>query len=128
MSNAEIEDLRALLEEVIRLRRSIKHAETRSGGRIDAVRPRHRESALNLVHYTELRRHDIRTITGPDTAGSASRNRSNMPGTKRRYFSDDQFCSTYGSPPPSRPARLRACRHRFPPPRPSFPGRAPRLR
>ncbi|MDP9983994.1 pyruvate kinase [Pseudarthrobacter oxydans] len=62
MSTAEIEDLRALLEEVIRLRRSIKHAETRSGGRIDAVRPRHRESALNLVHYTELRRHDIRDL------------------------------------------------------------------
>ena len=62
MTNAEIEDLRALLEEVIRLRRSIKHAEARSGGRIDAVRPRHRESALNLVHYTELRRHDIRDL------------------------------------------------------------------
>lgn len=62
MTNAEIEDLRALLEEVIRLRRSIKHAETRSRGRIDSVRPRHRESALNLVHYTELRRHDIRDL------------------------------------------------------------------
>lgn len=62
MSDAEIEDLRALLEEVIRLRRSIKHAETSSSDRIDAVRPRHRESALNLVHYTELRRHDIRDL------------------------------------------------------------------
>jgi pyruvate kinase len=62
VSTAEIEDLRALLEEVIRLRRSIKHAESRSGGRLKAVRPRHRESALNLVHYTELRRHDIRDL------------------------------------------------------------------
>ena len=62
MSNAEIEELRALLEEVIRLRRNVKHAETSSGGRIDAVRPRHRESALNLVHYAELRRHDIRDL------------------------------------------------------------------
>ena len=61
MSSAEIEELRALLEEVIRLRRNVKHAETSSGGKIDAVRPRHRESALNLVHYAELRRHDIRT-------------------------------------------------------------------
>ena len=43
-------------------RRNVKHAETSSGGRIDAVRPRHRESALNLVHYTELRRHDIRDL------------------------------------------------------------------
>ena len=62
MSDAEIEELRALLEEVIRLRRNIKHAESLSSGRIGAVRPRHRESALNLVHYTELRRHDIRDL------------------------------------------------------------------
>lgn len=62
MSSAEIEELRALLEEVIRLRRNVKHAETSSGGKIDAVRPRHRESALNLVHYAELRRHDIRDL------------------------------------------------------------------
>ena len=62
MSDTEIEELRALLEEVIRLRRNIKHAETLSGSRIEAVRPRHRESALNLVHYTELRRHDIRNL------------------------------------------------------------------
>ena len=62
MSSAEIEELRALLEEVIRLRRNVKHAEISSGGKIDAVRPRHRESALNLVHYAELRRHDIRDL------------------------------------------------------------------
>ncbi|HEX9225338.1 MAG TPA: hypothetical protein VF885_01625 [Arthrobacter sp.] len=62
MSSAEIEELRALLEEVIRLRRNVKHAGTSSGGKIDAVRPRHRESALNLVHYAELRRHDIRDL------------------------------------------------------------------
>lgn len=62
VSNAEIEELRALLEEVIRLRRSVKHAETRSSGRIADVRPRHRESARNLVHYAELRRHDIRDL------------------------------------------------------------------
>jgi len=48
VSNAEIEELRALLEEVIRLRRSVKHAETRSGGRIAAVRPRHRETAPSI--------------------------------------------------------------------------------
>ncbi|HEX9088453.1 MAG TPA: hypothetical protein VF867_13115 [Arthrobacter sp.] len=48
MSNAEIEELRALLEEVIRLRRSVKHAETRSGGRIAAVRRRHRETAPSI--------------------------------------------------------------------------------
>ena len=62
MSSAEIEELRALLEEVIRLRRNVKHAEISSGGKIDAVRPRHRDSARNLVHYAELRRHDIRDL------------------------------------------------------------------
>ena len=36
VANAEIEDPRALLEEVFRLWRSFKHAATRSGGRIAA--------------------------------------------------------------------------------------------
>ncbi|WP_144671516.1 hypothetical protein [Arthrobacter sp. U41] len=61
MSSAEIEELRALLEEVIRLRRNVNHAETSSAGKIDAVRPRRRGSALNPVHYPEVRRRDIRT-------------------------------------------------------------------
>lgn len=62
MSYPEIEELRALLEEVTRLWRNLKHAEAIHAGRIGAVLPRHRDSALNLVHYTELRRHDIRDL------------------------------------------------------------------
>lgn len=62
MSYGEIEELRALLEEVNRLRRNLKHSESRQSARITAVLPRHRYSALNLVHHTELRRHDIREL------------------------------------------------------------------
>ncbi|MDN4643074.1 hypothetical protein [Arthrobacter sp. PsM3] len=43
MSNAEIQELRAGTEDVIRLRRNVKHAETRTGGGIAAVGPRRRE-------------------------------------------------------------------------------------
>ncbi|MDN4643331.1 pyruvate kinase [Arthrobacter sp. PsM3] len=62
MTEAEIQELRALLEDVNRLRRALRYAETRHGARIEAVLPRHRDSARNLIHYTELRRHDIREL------------------------------------------------------------------
>jgi pyruvate kinase len=77
MSDAEIEELRALLEEVDRLRRTLRHAETLHAGRIAAVLPRHRESARNLIHYTELRRHDIRELqTGLARHGLSSLGRT----------------------------------------------------
>lgn len=62
MTEAEIQELRALLEDVNRLRRNLRHAESRHGDRIAAVLTRHRDSARNLVHYTELRRHGIRDL------------------------------------------------------------------
>lgn len=62
MTEAEIQELRALLEDVNRVRRTLRHAEIRHGDRIAAVLPRHRDSARNLIHYTELRRHDIREL------------------------------------------------------------------
>ncbi|MET4134315.1 pyruvate kinase [Pseudarthrobacter sp. PvP090] len=62
MTEAEIQELRALLEDVNRVRRTLRHAETRHSDRIEAVLPRHRDSARNLIHYTELRRHDIRDL------------------------------------------------------------------
>ncbi len=77
MTDAEIQELRALLEEVDRLRRTLRHAETRHGDRITAVLPRHRESARNLIHYTELRRHDIRDLqTGLAKHGLSSLGRT----------------------------------------------------
>ena len=62
MTEAEVQELRALLEDVNRLRRTLRHAEIRHTDRIAAVLPRHRNSARNLIHYTELRRHDIRDL------------------------------------------------------------------
>ena len=64
MANAEIEDPRALLEEVFRLWRSVKNAATRSGGRIAAgsrVLPRI-ETLIWTV--TRLVNHDPDTEAG----------------------------------------------------------------
>jgi hypothetical protein len=44
------------------LRSALGHAESIRAARIGAVQERHRYSAANLVHYTELRRHDIREL------------------------------------------------------------------
>lgn len=62
VTEAEIQEFRALLEEINRLQRILKHAEARHRERIAAVPPRHRDSARNLIRYAELRRHDIRDL------------------------------------------------------------------
>ncbi|WP_292835283.1 pyruvate kinase [Microbacterium sp.] len=51
-----------LLEDVRLLRRDILEAEVRQAAHISAVRPRHRHSATNLVHYAEMRAHDLRDL------------------------------------------------------------------
>ncbi len=51
-----------LLGEVLAVRDAVVAAESAQAGTIAAVAPRHRRSAINLVHYVELRRHDIRAL------------------------------------------------------------------
>ncbi|CAN5386331.1 pyruvate kinase [soil metagenome] len=55
-------DLDRMFHEVTSLRNSIVEAETRHAAHLEAVRPVHRYSATNLIHYVELRRHDIRDL------------------------------------------------------------------
>jgi pyruvate kinase len=55
-------DVRALDAEVRALREVLLAAETARAGDIAAVHPSHRRSAANLVHYLELRHHDIREL------------------------------------------------------------------
>lgn len=62
MQRSEMDELRVLLEQVRLLRGAIVDAEARQAGEIGAVAARHRYSAANLVHYVELRRHDIRDL------------------------------------------------------------------
>jgi pyruvate kinase len=82
VTEAEIQELRALLEDVNRVRRTLRHAESRHSGRIEAVLPRHRDSARNLIHYTELRRHDIRDLQ----AGLAKHGLSSLGRTEARVL------------------------------------------
>ncbi|CAN5192533.1 pyruvate kinase [soil metagenome] len=62
MQSSTQDEVELLLEEVGLLRRAIVAAEARQAEQIAAVRPRHRYSATNLVHYVELRQHDVRDL------------------------------------------------------------------
>ncbi|NKX55607.1 pyruvate kinase [Arthrobacter mobilis] len=62
MNSSDWQELEALLADVRRLHQDLLEAEARQAAEIAAVRPRHRYSAANLVHYVELRRHDIRDM------------------------------------------------------------------
>lgn len=64
MPSTESDSLPRLLGEVRALRKDLLAAEADSAEQIDAVRPRHRASALNLVHYVRLRRQDLRELQG----------------------------------------------------------------
>ena len=55
----ELVDLNAA---VLILRRDLVLATVRQAAEIAAVQPRHRFSATNLVHYVELRAHDVRDL------------------------------------------------------------------
>ena len=58
----QIDEIDALADEVGRLRAGMVRAEEAHRERIDETHQRHRRSAINLVHYVELRHHDIRTL------------------------------------------------------------------
>lgn len=51
-----------LVSELRTLREALLAAETANAAAIEAVHPAHRRSAANLVHYLELRRHDVRDL------------------------------------------------------------------
>ncbi|TFD79198.1 pyruvate kinase [Cryobacterium fucosi] len=62
MGPFEKAEILALLTDVRLLRLDIVEAAAEQAAMIDAVRPRHRYSATNLVHYLELRTHDVRDL------------------------------------------------------------------
>ncbi|MDP9026616.1 MAG: pyruvate kinase, partial [Actinomycetota bacterium] len=55
-------ELDRLLDDVDHLYRAILNAESRHVDQLAAVRPHHRYSAANLIHYVELRQHDVRGL------------------------------------------------------------------
>ncbi|HYN35270.1 MAG TPA: pyruvate kinase [Ilumatobacteraceae bacterium] len=58
----QLDEIDALADEVRQLRAAMLRAEEAERVRIDETHERHRRSAINLVHYVELRHHDIRTL------------------------------------------------------------------
>ncbi len=59
---SESDTLKRLETEVCALRDAMIAAESARATDIASTRPRHRQSAANLVHYVELRRHDVRSL------------------------------------------------------------------
>lgn len=55
-------DLEGVLQELIAIRTDMVAAATQSSSRLKAVHPDCRNSALNLLHYLALRRHDLRPL------------------------------------------------------------------
>lgn len=63
----------ALLAGVLALQQAVEAEEVRQRRRIDAVLPRHRQSAANLAHYLGLRKQDLRELQmGLAAAGLSS--------------------------------------------------------
>ena len=80
------DDLVDLAAEVTRLRDAMLHAERERSDEIEAAHPLHRRSAANLVHYVELRNHDIRhlqTQLGLLGLSSLGRSESSVSGDDR---------------------------------------------
>ncbi len=57
-------EIRGLADDVRQLRDGMIAAETAHQDRLARVHPSHLRSAVNLIHYLELRRHDIRRLQG----------------------------------------------------------------
>lgn len=85
-SRAELERLRDELEA---LRTALHTAADEAADRIGRVHPDHRASAVNLVHYLELRRHDVRDLQARLAAAGLSslgRSESDVIGTLDRVL------------------------------------------
>lgn len=61
---SEARELAELAGELLELRRALLAAEAARAQEIAATHSRHRRSAANLVHYVELRNHDVRELQG----------------------------------------------------------------
>jgi len=58
----DVSEIRSVARELVTLRDRMLAAEATHGADIEAVDAGHRRSAVNLIHYRELRRHDIRRL------------------------------------------------------------------
>jgi pyruvate kinase len=59
-----VQDIAALTQQVESLLSDIDRAEKQAAVDIEACHPGNRAGAINLVHYAELRRHDLRELQG----------------------------------------------------------------
>ncbi|GAB3704033.1 pyruvate kinase [Corynebacterium nasicanis] len=91
--------LQELITEVDGLIDAVRAEESRVAAEISRVAPNHRDGAVNLVHYAELRQHDIRTVQGGLASIGATRLSTAEPAVLARLQAARNVLSAYNGEP-----------------------------
>src|SRR5699024_4332860 len=87
--------LQELIDEVDGLIGALEAAETRRARAIGRVAENHRPGAVNLVHYAELRKHDIRKLQNELASIGATRLTTTEPAVLARLQAARNVLSAY---------------------------------
>lgn len=91
--------LQKLITEVDRLIDAVRAEESRASEAISRVAENHRDGAVNLVHYAELRQHDIRSVQGGLASIGATRLSTAEPAVLARLQAARNVLSAYNGEP-----------------------------
>lgn len=91
--------LQELITEVDRLIDAVRAEESRASEAISRVAENHRDGAVNLVHYAELRQHDIRSVQGGLASIGATRLSTAEPAVLARLQAARNVLSAYNGEP-----------------------------
>ena len=91
--------LQELITEVDGLIDAVRAEESRASEAISRVAENHRDGAVNLVHYAELRQHDIRSVQGGLASIGATRLSTAEPAVLARLQAARNVLSAYNGEP-----------------------------
>jgi len=91
--------LKELITEVDGLIDAVRAEESRASEAISRVAENHRDGAVNLVHYAELRQHDIRSVQGGLASIGATRLSTAEPAVLARLQAARNVLSAYNGEP-----------------------------
>lgn len=91
--------LQELITEVDGLIAAVRAEESRASEAISRVAENHRDGAVNLVHYAELRQHDIRSVQGGLASIGATRLSTAEPAVLARLQAARNVLSAYNGEP-----------------------------
>ena len=91
--------LQTLITEVDGLIDALKAVEEKAAPHIERVADNHRHGAVNLVHYAELRQHDVRSVQGGLASIGATRLSTAEPAVLARLHAARNVLSAYNGEP-----------------------------